>query len=228
MTKTLQEVLRLIVVICFPVLFLTTSVRLAFNEIRLYEYGFEKYQVSLLQRTDRAGLTEIARELITYFNSAVESPGEQLCQVFSTPEEIEHLREVKVLVRRCHRVQEISLGVVLASLIAGFIWWRGAFLPRLARWVVAGSGLTILSLFLLGITGFLAFDWLWWQLHLVVFPGSGYWILDPAKHNMIRMFPTGFWFDAGRFVAWGTGIAALIMGGLAGGYLIVRRRSTAK
>ncbi|MFH1087423.1 MAG: DUF1461 domain-containing protein [Chloroflexota bacterium] len=208
--------------ICLPVLLFSSGLRLSFNEVRLYEYGFDKHQVTLLQPTDRARLSEIAREIISYWNSAEKLPGAALRRVFSTPEETEHLQEVKALVRRAYRAQGVSLGVVLAALAAGYAAMMrrgGAFRRWLVNWLVVGSGITVSLIMILAVLAFTAFDWLWWQLHLVAFPGSTLWILDPGIHNMIRMFPGGFWFDATVFVTGGVAAAALLIGGSGVAYL---------
>ncbi|GFP18763.1 hypothetical protein HKBW3S03_00268 [Candidatus Hakubella thermalkaliphila] len=222
--RTLQAGLGIIFVLCLPILLLTSGIRVAVNEIRLYEYGFDKYEISLLRPVDRAELAEIARELIVYFNSEDELIGDRLRQVFPTRREIIHLWEVKRLIQLSYRVQEIALVYTFAYLALGFACLRKAFLPKLAKAVLGGSVTTIVLPLILGGLALFAFNWFWWKFHVISFPGSDYWILDPEKHNLLRMFPQGFWFDATMLVTGGVAVAALMMGGGAGAYLVVRQR----
>jgi len=226
--RILQAGLGVIFVICFPILLFTSGVRVAMTQISFWEFLFDRHEIVLLEPVDRAELTEIAHELIAYFNAQRgRYIGEQLRQVFATDHEVMHLWEIMDAVQRAYRVQEIILGFVLVFLVIGFGYYKGAFWPKLAKTVIGGSVLTILLLLLMGGLVIFAFEWFWWEFHEIVWPASEYWILDWDKHNLIRMFPPpGFWFDACVFLTGGMAAAALIAGGVAGAYLVIRRERT--
>jgi len=75
----------------------------------------------------------------------------------------------------------------------------------------------------LGLGTLLGFDQLFWQFHLISFANE-LWMLDPTKDYLIMLFPQGFWYDATLFCALSTAGLAIILGGVAGGYLLVSRR----
>jgi len=74
----------------------------------------------------------------------------------------------------------------------------------------------------LGLGTLLGFDQLFWQFHLISFANE-LWMLDPATDYLIMLFPQGFWYDATIFCALTTTGLAIILGGVAGGYLLFTR-----
>ena len=56
-------------VIAVPLLFICSSVTYAFNEMRLYSYGFDKYDISRRTGISDEGLMDSARTIRGYFNS---------------------------------------------------------------------------------------------------------------------------------------------------------------
>ncbi len=77
----------------------------------------------------------------------------------------------------------------------------------------------------LGLGTLLNFDRLFLQFHLLSF-ANDFWLLDPTKDYLIMLFPEGFWFDAIFFGALAILGLALILGGVAGGYLWFTRSKT--
>jgi len=211
-------------------LLFTSGVRVAMTQISFWEFLFDRHEIALLEPVDRAELTEIARELIAYFNAERgRYIGEELRQVFATDFEVMRLREIKDAVQLAYTVQEIILGFVLVFLIIGFGYYKGAFWRRLAKTLLGGNVFTIFLLLLMGGLMVFAFDWFWLEFHKIVWPDSPYahlpgWGYCWWTHNLIRMFPPpGFWFDASAFLTGGIAAAALITGGVAGAYLVIYR-----
>jgi len=60
-------------------------------------------------------------------------------------------------------------------------------------------------------------------LYLLSFSNE-FWQLDPTRDYLIMLFPGGFWYDATIFCALATAGLAIILGGVAGGYLMFTRR----
>ncbi len=75
----------------------------------------------------------------------------------------------------------------------------------------------------LGLGALLDFDQLFLQFHRLSFSNQ-FWQLDPARDYLIMLFPGGFWYDAALFCALATVGLAVILGGVAGGYLLFTRR----
>ena len=89
--------------------------------------------------------------------------------------------------------------------------------------MVGGGSITLALMLALGLGTLLGFDQLFYQFHLISFTNE-LWLLDPAKDYLIMLFPGGFWYDAAIFCALATAGLAIILGGVAGGYLRLRRR----
>ncbi len=212
-------------VLCLPVFLLTSNLRWAVNEVRLYQYGFDKYQVGEETGIGNEELLRVAQELIHYFNS-----GEEFLQIevsteedgLFTEREVLHLKEVKGLVRLCYHLQEGTFGFLAAFLAVGFVWQRRRFWPHLARLASGGSALTIALLILLGIGAMVNFDWLFLKFHHLFF-GSDYWMLGPTDY-LLRLFPAGFFSDCTLFIAGATIFEALVIGGIGFGFLMARRK----
>ena len=75
----------------------------------------------------------------------------------------------------------------------------------------------------MGLCTLLGFDQLFYQFHLISFTNE-LWQLDPTRDYLIMLFPQGFWYDAALLCALATAGLAIILGGVAGGYLWATRR----
>jgi integral membrane protein (TIGR01906 family) len=71
---------------------------------------------------------------------------------------------------------------------------------------------------ILAIWAFFGFERLFILFHLVSFTNE-YWILDPARDYLIRLFPGGFFYDAALFGFGAIMLEALLIGGIAFGIL---------
>lgn len=214
-------------VLCLPLLLFTASIAGAANSLWLYQYGFEKYDISRVTGLSEAELVKAAAGLISYFNSSeadinisVVKDGEAF-RLFNQ-REVAHLRDVKKLFWLDYRVLLGTLIYVLGFTLVRLFWWRDW--RQLARVVVAGSSLTLALMLALGLATLLGFDWFFWQFHLLSF-ANDFWLLDPAHDYLIMLFPRGFWIDAVLFIALAAGGVAIILD-LAGiGHLLFNRDS---
>jgi len=226
--RVLGPVAVALFILCVTIFLITSNLTLAVNSVRLYEYGFNKYDVSEAIGIEDEELLRTARELMHYFNSDEESiqitvvteDGEEL-DLFNA-REIIHLKEVKGLIRFCYNLQVATFGCLAAIAIGGFIWQRKRFGPSLAKMALGGGAITIALLILVGIAALVNFDWLFLGFHRLFFGGDT-WILDPATDYLIMMFPPGFFYDAALFVVGAIIVEALIIGGI-GGFFVLRRR----
>ena len=214
--------------LCLPILLLTASIGWAVNSHWLYEYGFEKYDVSQTTGLAEMELEKAATGLISYFNSGganirltVIKDGEPF-ELFNQREVI-HLRDVKGLIRLDYWVLLGTLIYTLSYAGVSLFWRRGRYWRRLAWGMVSGSGITLALMLALGLGALLDFDQLFLQFHLLSFSNE-FWQLDPTRDYLIMLFPGGFWYDAALFCALATAGLAVILGGVAGGYLLLTRR----
>ena len=214
-----------------PILLLTASIGWGVNSHWLYKYGFDKYDVSQNTGLAEKELEKAATGLISYFNSSEEyisltviKDGESF-ELFNQ-REVAHLRDVKGLIRLGYWVLLGTLIYTLSYAGVSLLWRRRKYWQRLAWGVVSGGGITLALMLAMGLGILLNFDQLFWQFHLISFTNE-FWQLDPTRDYLIMLFPGGFWYDAALFCALATSGLAIILGGVAGGYLIFTRRRVA-
>lgn len=217
--KALTAITSVLFVICIPTLLLTTDLRFAINDIRLYEYGFSKYEVSAETGLDTKDLLGVADQLITYFNSDEEF----LYIDLFNQRELAHLKDVKGLVLLVYRLQLASMIYIVVYVAINFALRRGAFWRGLARRLVWGSWATIALLATLGLWAAIGFETFFLWFHLVSF-SNDLWLLSPGD-NLLLMFPEGFFNDATLFIAGAAIVEAITVGGIAWGIPILRRRA---
>jgi len=225
--KGLVIAAKWIFMLCLPILLLTASIGWAVNSQWLYEYGFEKYNVSQTTGIAEVELEKAAAGLISYFNwddqhisLTVIKDGEPF-ELFNQ-REVAHLSDVKGLIRLDYWVLLGTLIYTLGYAGVSLFWRRGRYRRQLARRIVAGSGITLALMLAIGLGILLNFDRLFYQFHLLSFSNE-FWQLDPTRDYLIMLFPGGFWNDAAMFCALATVGLAIILGGVAGGYLLVTR-----
>jgi integral membrane protein (TIGR01906 family) len=209
-------------------LLVTSNVRWAANEVRLYHYSFDKYDAEAVTGISRSQLDRAADKLVRYFNDDDETvrilvqEDDRRVPLFNE-RETGHLTDVKNLFRTVFRVQEASLAFALVFMVAVFIWATEAPLRLLARILLQASLFTLGLLVLFGVLALVGFDELFLRFHLVAFTND-LWKLNSATDHLIQMFPRDFWFDATMLVAGLTAVEALLLASLSAVYLGVRPR----
>lgn len=207
---------------------ITTNVRWAANEARLYHYSFAKYDAEAATGISRSQLDAAADRLVCYFNNDEETirilvqQDSRRVPLFNE-RETSHLTDVKNLFRTVFRVQEASLAFALVFVVAVFIWAADASLRVLARILLRASLLTLGLLALFAVLALVGFDELFLRFHLVAFTND-LWKLDPGTDHLIQMFPRDFWFDATMLMAGLTALEAVLLASLSAIYLGVRLR----
>jgi integral membrane protein (TIGR01906 family) len=226
--KILGTAAKWLFILCLPVLLLTASIGWAANSHWLYNYGFQKYSVIQTPALAEFDLEEIANGLISYFNSDEEyislivvKNGEP-SELF-TPEEIIHFKDVKGLIWLDYWVL-LGTGIyVLAYGGVCLFWQRRRYWRRLAWGTVGGSGITLALMLVLGLGVLLGFDQLFLQFHLLFFSNE-FW---SAEGYMLLLFREHFFYDAALFCGGIILGLAVMLGGVAGGYLVYTRSKAA-
>ena len=214
MRPAFRAALPYIIVLLLPALFITTSVRLAFNALPLYLYGFQRYGASERTGIAPGDLEQVARELIAYFNSDREAlavrtrVGGVERELFSD-REVAHMRDVHGLVQGFFRWQAATLVAVGVYVAGGFALRGRAFAGELG-WALFWGGALTLGLFVVFAAGVtVGFSRLFLLFHLVGFSNQ-LWVLDPSRDYLVMLFPAGFWFDAALAVAVATALLAAL------------------
>ena len=203
-----------------PLLLICASVTWAVNEIRLYEHGFDTYDVPLVTGIERDDLVAASKEIRGYFNSTREPLeihtrvyGEEM-ELFNR-REVLHMSDVKRLIWGVYAVGTAAALYILGFLGLGFYLKRGDVGLAAERGALWGGELTVGVVVLVGLLAVTGFDSLFLFFHEVSF-SNDFWKLDPRKDFLVMMFPQGFWFDATMFVALVTvGLALLLVGSVA-------------
>ncbi len=215
-------------VLCLPVLLLSSNLRFVVNESHFYQYGFDKYQVSQRTGIERPQLLKAARELIYYFNSDEEPIQVRVVkdgkgfELFNE-REVAHLQDVKGLIQLGYHLQLATLAFALGYVGISYLVSKPRSWRKIAKITLWGSALALALMLALALGAVLGFERLFLQFHLISFSNE-LWILDPSKDYLIMMFPEGFFYDAALLIAGATVGEALLLGGIAGGFLMLQGR----
>ena len=214
-------------VIAVPVFLVTGSLTWAFNNIGLYEAGFEEYRIARVSGITPADLRQVALDLRAYFNSGDE-PLSVRTRVFGeerdlfNEKEVHHMRDVKRLLWWVYAAFAASTVCLLGLIVSGFARERFDFTVVVARRALWGGGLTIGLLILFALIATVGFDALFLLFHRVSF-ANDFWQLDPRTDYLVLLFPQGFWFDATMWVALRALAGGLVLAAAGGGHLAWRR-----
>lgn len=226
--KTFIITTRWLFILCLPVLLLTASLCLLINSHWIYEYGFDKYNISQKTGLADSELDKVASGFIDYFNSdedfinTIVIKDGQPFTLFNE-REVAHIKDVKGLIWLDYRIL-LGTGVYfLVYVVVSICWLTKESLRQLAKAVIGGSCLTLGLMLVLGIFALLDFDSFFLQFHLISF-ANDLWQLDPTKDYLIMLFPQGFWYDATLFCAGLVVVLAVILAGVAGSYFLIARK----
>jgi integral membrane protein (TIGR01906 family) len=210
-----RQLTALLFIIALPIALITTTIRVAVNEPKLYEYATDHYNTPATTGIERSELLRASGELREYFNNDEDTIFVRVQQDGSpvslfNPRETEHLRDVKTLMQRTFRVQEAAVVYVLAYIVFVFIWSKEGGFRRLAMEILTSGLVTLLVIGALGVVAATGFDSAWDQFHVIAF-SNDLWQLDPDTDHLIQMFPEAFWED----VTIGIGLLGLLEMGVA-------------
>ncbi len=211
-----------------PVFLVTGSITWAFNNIGLYESGFEKYRIARVSGIASEDLRQVALDIRAYFNSRDE-PLSVRTRIFGAErelfkeKEVIHMYDVKRLLWGVYGAFAVSAACLAALTAAGLARQRRACLPTLARRTLWGGGLTAGLLLAFGLIAAVGFDALFLLFHRVSF-ANDFWKLDPRTDYLVLLFPQGFWFDATMWAALRALAGGALLAAVGGGYLAWQRR----
>ena len=206
---------------------IAASVTYAVNELRLYGYGFDKWDISRKTGIERDELGSIAHQIRAYFNFTAE-PLEIRATVYSeerdlfSERETIHMKDVKHLIWGVYVVAGLSLAYMTGSAVVGYRRRGREYAWTLARNLLWGSGVTVAFVLTVALIALVGFDQLFRVFHEISF-ANDFWMLDPRSDYLVILFPEGFWYDATMFVGLLSLMSALVVGSASGGFLFVRR-----
>ena len=179
-------------------LLVTSNVRFAVGSVSLYDALFDRHGVSARAGITPEGLRGVGRQFQDYFATDAE-PLRVRAEVDGVErdlfeaDEVSHMADVKVLLRRTFRLQGASaLFLLLVTGLAVYAF-RGAVWATLAAWLRRGPLVTAGVMAVFGIASLVAFDALFTLFHNIAFPQGNFSF--PQTADLIRVFPFGFWRD---------------------------------
>lgn len=206
---------------------MTANIRFIASEPRFYERGFRQYDAPEATGVALDDLDRAATEMVEYFHDdaadlriIVTDDGQEV-SLFST-REIDHMRDVKTLIRAVYRLNEISLAYILSYIAAVYLWSRERSLRWLAREAILGVAVGVAMLIAVGGFAVTGFDAAWTKFHEIAFTND-LWQLDPSRDHLIQMFPEPFWQEATYLVGIVTAVEAMLVIAVAASYLVFTR-----
>jgi integral membrane protein (TIGR01906 family) len=226
--KIVQRTASLTFILALPVLLITTNVRVAAGEVRLYERSFREHNAAATTGVALPELDRAAREIIHYFENdartlriVVDRGGEEI-SLFNA-RETEHMEEVKTLMRLVFRLHEIALAFVLAYVGARFLWAAESSLRTLAREALVGIAVGLALVVSVGAFALVGFSETWDRFHQLAFR-TDLWRLNPDTDRLIQMFPEAFWQETTYLIGMATLAQAVLVVVLALGYLVFTKK----
>jgi integral membrane protein (TIGR01906 family) len=190
-----------LLVLCIPILIISTTVRVYSHSADLYKAGFNKYHISQRTGISNVQLGDVAKQMVEYFGGKSSTPqlivtkhGEQ--SPLYNEKELVHLEDVRYIVQIFTALQVAS---ILLFLVLAVCIYLSSGLPRILTGIQIGSVVTAVLTGILIIWALIDFNSLFLLFHYISFTND-LWILDPSKDYLIMMFPEGFFNDAAMLI----------------------------
>ena len=220
--KIARSVSYWLFVCCVPIFILTSNIHCGVSMSKLYQYGFNKYQIDQVTGIDELELKMVARHLADYFNARIDSA--QITVVKESEDfnlfnerEIVHLQDIRGLIKLDRWIQWGSLAIMIICSLVLLLRFRSTW-RILGKGLYQGSLATLGFMIILALWAVFGFEQLFLLFHLISFSNQ-FWILDPARDYLIMLFPEGFFYDVALFGFAAVMLQALVLGGIAFGIL---------
>jgi integral membrane protein (TIGR01906 family) len=216
-------------ILAIPLALITTTIRVAISEKAVYDYGVENYGAEKASNIPQSELLQANKQIRDYLVRP--DPGPLAPRVTNIAGETEslfnaretaHMADVRSLVQLMFKVQVFSAALVLMLAVVMAVLWP---IRALAAAMLYGSLLTLGVLAMAGLAAMSGFDAAWSQFHGIAF-SNNLWELNPRTDHLIQMYPEAFWQDAVTAIGGFIAMQALVMGIVAGLYLLLTRQES--
>ena len=201
----LRSLATLVFVLAVPVVLVTTTVRVVFNEPRIYTYAVDEYNAVQTTGIARAELVRAGEELRDYLNSSNEDAQlriqvvqDNIATPLFKPNEASHLQDVRDRIIWSNRVQLIAALYVLSYVAMAVLWSREVSTRGLAWATLGASFLTLIVVGVLGAMSQAGFEAAWEKFHEIFF-GDNY-RFNPVTDHLIQIYPEAFWQNIVTFI----------------------------
>jgi integral membrane protein (TIGR01906 family) len=194
-------------VLAVPVVLVTTTIRVVFNEPRIYTYAVDEYNAVQTTGIARSELIRGGQELRSYLNSSndgaelrINVVQDNISTPLFKPNETSHLKDVRDRIIWSNRAQLIAALYVLSYVAMAVLWSREVSTRGLAWATLVASLLTLIGTGAVGVMSAYAsgFDGAWEQFHEIFF-GSNY-RFNPVTDHLIQIYPEAFWQNVVTFI----------------------------
>jgi integral membrane protein (TIGR01906 family) len=216
-------------IVALPILLITSNIRFLTSDVSFYRHGFREYDADAATGVAMPQLDSAAAQIVNYFHNSddqlhvlVTINGNE--QSLFNQRETEHMHDVKSLMRLVFHLNTLSLIIVIGYIALAVLWSRERTLRALAWQSLAGIGLGIVVVGVIGGFALTGFDAAWTRFHEIAFRNN-LWQLDPATDHLIQMFPEPFWREATTIVGAMTIGEALLVVVAAAAYLVFARET---
>jgi integral membrane protein (TIGR01906 family) len=188
--KTIIIIISVLLVLFLSDIVYITSFKVnAFNE-EFYSKEFEKYGV--YGEFPGKDVDKINSELLLYLRDKKDDYNKELFN----QEEVEHLRDVKVLIAKIDVYYYFILIFSILLIASLFLLDKKSFL-RNSSFVLFFSGVfTLFFVVILLVLMMLNFDGFFTFFHKLFFPQGG-WLFS-SSDNIIKLYPFGFFYDIAK------------------------------
>ena len=213
----IKKISSILFILCIPFILLTATIKIEINSMCLYEYGFDKYEVSTATQFEEEQLKRAAQALIDYFNYRIDTP--QITMELKTGEtillyqeegmnrELTHLMDVRRLFTVNSIVLVICLIYAIGYSVVSLKKWKFDWL-YLLRSVRYGCIVTlVLTMAAAFSTVIFRFEQLFFSFHHIAF-SNPWWV---SSGYLPRLFPLNFWADVVFFAGVATCLAAILI-----------------
>ncbi len=202
----LKGILSLAFGFSLMVVLLITAARTGiYQDPSFYEREYVKYSVSKDTGAKVEDLMTVTRAMLSYLEGKrdtledVEIPVRGRLTPFFNTRELVHLKDVEGIFRRVLELQKYLLIFMLLVFFLA-LWCRLSPEQFLSRSILWGGAVFLLVLALGVLCISRDFNRYFILMHQLVFTND-YWILDPARDNLINMLPSELFQDLARRIA---------------------------
>jgi integral membrane protein (TIGR01906 family) len=221
--KIIKNIALWILVICFPLLLISSALGILVNNIGTYNYIINEYKVTLVTAIDEQQLREIYQHWIDYYNHRADTPqfeyrdsrGEY--HQLLSEKEVVHLQDVRGLMQLDYTVITVIFVLIIISALIMVLLDKTRW-QYLARAIFRGGALTVGLFIIMIFLSICCFDQIFILFHQISFTNE-FWILDPSRDYLIMMFPGGFFSDVVIIMSCAILAVAVICGGISAAIL---------
>ena len=197
--KKIQNILAILFAFFCIFVWLITSVQIAaYGDFDFYKREYEKYEVLSELDMEMEDVMFVTTEMMDYLigkreTLEVYTHVDGAYQDFFNTQDRLHMEDVKHLFLSGLALRRGAFLLAILFLACIFLI-KGDVQKILARGYLAGLGITMLGVIILGIWVLLDFNQIFTIFHEILFTND-LWLFDPATDYMIRMLPEGFFAD---------------------------------